>query len=145
MTVTVIARWETGWFGFDRGLLTEYSIWEQAFISYGVDRAIFVPKLMNSTLEQHDTLEEALAQVSGKKVFLEKPERAEKIGRNPVYLRDFQHPADAVYIFGNTSTDNSSWVRENDILLSVDIPYDGDMFGLTVVGIVLYDRRMKET
>ena len=145
MAVTVVARWDPGWFGFEYGLLTEYSVWEQVLISYGVDRRIFVPKLMvSSTLEQYNTLDEALANVSGQKVFLEKAERAVEIGREPVFLKNFQHPKDAVYIFGNTPTDNSSWVEEDDVLLSIDIPYDGDMFGFTVVGIVLYDRSTKE-
>ena len=143
--ITVVARWEDGYFGFLNGRVTEWCYWEQVFISYGVDRVIFVPKLMDARKpEQYDTLDEALANVSEPKVFFERAERARGIGREPIYLRDFQHPEDVVYIFGSTPTHNAKWVEEDDILVSIEIPSKGDMFAITVAGIVLYDREVKK-
>ena len=141
--IIVITRWESGWFSFNQGQITEFSLWDQICKAYKVDRIIFIPKLMRSTLEQYDRIEEALDRVVGKKVFLERKNRAEEIGRKPIYLKDFHHPDDAVYIFGNSSTDNSRWAMDGDIILSIKTPSNVDMFGSTVLGIVLYDRQVK--
>ena len=144
--ITIIARWESGWFGKEYGVFTEYSFWEQIFIGYAVDRAIFVPKgLPNHKPEQYKTLTEALKNVEGRRVFLEKEYRAKEIGREPIFLREFVHPKDVVYIIGSSLTNNLKWVRKQDVVLSVDrINKRGDMFGMTMLGIVLHDRMVKE-
>lgn len=139
--INIIARWENTWFDYEYGKNADLQIWQLVCDSFKVDRMIFIPKIVGG--EEYDSIEEALAMVSGIKVFLEMPQRAIEIDREPIYLRDFVHPENAVYIFGNTSTDNSRWVEEKDILLSIDTPKHLGMFGFSVLGIVLYDRRLK--
>lgn len=146
MTVTIITRWESAWFDFESGDVTEFNLWDQTYNAYLADRLIFVPIQMPlSTQEEYDTLDEALNVVDGvgTKVFLESGARAIEIGREPVYLNGFVHPKDVVYVFGNSSTDNSGWVGKDDMILSIDTPDDIGMFATTVLGIVLYDRRVK--
>jgi len=143
--ITIIARWDY-WDRLpttEQGTYAEFTIWEQICLCYNVKKLIMVPRLMNSTLEQYDTFEEALEHSQGKRVFLEKEQRAKVISRVPVFLENYIHPEDVTYVFGNTELDNSSWVREEDTLLSVRIPHNGDMYGVSIAPIVLNDRMEK--
>ena len=129
---TVIAARETGYFDFELGYVTEENYWEQVCMAFNVDRLVL-----------YDT-KEAITAVSGSKVFLETAKRAEEIGRKPMYLKDFVHPDDAIYVFGRTGNNNVRLVRDGDILLSVEQENDkGDMFALTMASIVLRDRFLK--
>jgi hypothetical protein len=141
--VTLLARRETGYFDFENGYVTEKNIWDQICLAYKVDKMIYVPKVDDTLIDQYNTIEEALAAVDGIKVFVEKKNRIEEVGRTPVFLEKFQHPTDAVYIFGDTPTDNSDWITKNDLVLSIDTPHDAHMFGISVAPIILEDRRAK--
>ena len=148
--IVVITRREEGWFWHEPdcelGLNTEFSFWQQVFMSYDVDRFIFVPTTEDGNEhESYDSLEDALDQVTGTHVFLEPPHRAVEIERDPIFLNDFQHPQDAVYIFGRTGWSNISLVGSEDIVLSVEQSNtEGDMFAMTMLAVVLHDRWVKE-
>lgn len=142
--VTIITRRETGWFDSEGGQNTEKNIWEQICLAYEVDRLIMIPKFEETTLEQYDTIEEALDSVKGTKVFVEKKNRMEEIEREPVFLEDFKHPDEAVYIFGNGAIDNSRWIKDKDLILSIDTPKEAHMFGISIAPIILEDREVKD-
>jgi hypothetical protein len=142
--ITIITRRETGWFDYELGPVTEKNIWEQLCNAFGVNRLILVPTFEKTTLEQYDTVREALTKVEGVKVFLEIEKRAREIGREPIYLKDFKHPKNAVYIFGNSQTDNSRYVKKDDVLVSVETPNPQDPFGFNIACAVLYDRKVKD-
>jgi len=130
--ITIIAAKETGYFDFELGYVTEENYWEQVCMAFNVGRLVL-----------YDT-KEAITEVSGSKVFLEAAKRAREIGKKPIYLKDFVHPNDAVYVFGRTGNNNVSLIEKNDVLLSVEQANDkGDMFALTMASIVLRDRFLK--
>lgn len=141
--VTVIALRETGYFDFELGHVSEESLWLQMCSAFKVDKFFLVPKIGNAVFDKYQTIQEAIKDATGKKVFLEEEKRAIEIGRKPIYLRDFSHPADVVYIFGCSGQDTSKWVTKDDELISVKVPQHTDMFGVSVASMVLYDREVK--
>lgn len=146
MTVTVIGAWEPDWADAEK---TERRQWKQTIQAYGIDNFYMVPQnqyTFTSPL-QTQTVSEALDATShyGKRVFLI-PERTvlNKIStRTVVYLHDYTHPTDAVYVFGSASEDLVSHVTDDVDVVSFKTPTTTDMFGCVALGILLADRQHK--
>lgn len=138
MTVTVIGAWDDAWMDAER---TERRIWRQTIDPYMVDRWIMAPDHATSTMspEQFDSVSLALEAVPGKKTFLVVPSTHE--GED---LVNYQHPVDAIYVFGSTADNLMRYVRPEDDIVSIYTPRNGEQFGSTVMGQVLYSRMVQE-
>jgi hypothetical protein len=85
-----------------------------------------------------DTPEEALASVTGTKVFLLPPGRSNL----SVEMADFVHPeGDVVYIFGRPSESMVRFIEEGDLAVHITTPGATDMMAVSVAGIVLNEYR----
>ena len=60
-----------------------------------------------------------------------------------VDLVEFVHPENAVYIFGRTGMNDLLTAIEHDCSVRIETPQPKSMFGISVCGAVLHDRRSK--
>jgi hypothetical protein len=137
--VTICVLWEHGWFN---NIDTEAFIFTQLQYAYLFERLVLITnnKPFGTTpIETFPTADEALATMIGERVFMTPP------GRRPasVPMQDFTHPTDAVYIFGNSQDDLLRYVNPSDYLVHIKTPGEPDMFAMSVVGQILYDRMIK--
>jgi hypothetical protein len=135
--ITVVGMWEPG-YTLEQTYI-EDTIWKQTLSAFGVDRFCMVTypevELPNvSHPEQFSSIEETLASTEGERVFLTFP------AEGAVSMRDFNHPADAVYIFGRPGDDLLSYIQPGDHQVHIDTPNNVDMLGCSCVAAVLYDR-----
>lgn len=137
MTCTVVGLWDDMWM-LERA---ERRVWRQTIEPFKVDEWIMVPDKGTTTHRptQVNTIEEALDQTVGTRIFLTHPSTFEGLD-----LMTFQHPKDAVYIFGNTANSLASHMREQDLAVSIYTPSRGDMFGHVVLPVVLFSRLEQE-
>lgn len=133
--VEIISLWEKGW--LDPKI--EAFMWKQVCSAYQVKSMTMVPKLLPSrtNLFQFDNIEDALSEVQGEKVFV-LPEGRHK---NAVVLEEFKHPKHACYIFGNAVNNLVSLITEKDKVVTIKTPQNTDMFAISVVNTILYERR----
>ena len=59
-------------------------------------------------------------------------------------LEDFDHPKDAVYVFGRSGLNGIQEMIDYDASVKIKTVDDVCLFGISAVGIVLYDRMMKD-
>lgn len=126
--ITIVSRWEHRQMPPE----VEWLLWRQ-LKNFGISRFIFVPvapELQNVTIEQYDTMEEALSQVSTKnRVFLESTGSK---GMHDLPPRD----EDVIFILGNTSTGNARYA-EPDEMYRINEPRVSDMFPTSAIAIAL--------
>jgi hypothetical protein len=133
--ITLVGRWETGWLAPD----VEAFIWRQLAVAYAVDRVIMVPNPSpRGAIESADSVELALESCVGTRVFLI-PEQTIA----GTALSTYQHPADAVYIFGNGTNGNAHLVRPEDDVVTIYTPAEVDFFAVNAAAIALHDRTLK--
>lgn len=127
MTVTVVGMWEHGW--LDPKI--ELFMFRQLCAAYDVDRLVMVPQMLSdrTSVDQYDTIEEALDTCEGTIVYLE-PEGEEM-------LHDFKHPKDAVYILGKAMISNK---HREGVKVRIDTPNMTDMFAINAAAITLESR-----
>jgi len=135
--ITVLGMWESVWMEAER---TERRIWKQTIQAFGVDRWAMCDVRggpFTSPL-QHPSIPEMLAANPGPKTFLIPPGRVDSID-----LADYEHPSDAIYVFGNTAQSLAGYLTNEDESVSIYTPAAADMFGHAVLAAVLYDRLVK--
>jgi hypothetical protein len=90
-----------------------------------------VPPLLSKrdSVDQYDSIEEALESCEGQRVILEP--------KGDVMLHNFEHPSQVVYIFGNAWRDNQ---RIDGVKVRIDTPTMTDMFAINAAAIVLASR-----
>lgn len=127
--VTLIAMRETGWIP----ARLESFMWRQLAAAYGARHRLVGGKSPGEPCD----LEEAFGVLAdgGKRVFLD-PWEGES-------LRDFQHPAEAVYVFGRAGDDCRRWRRPEDLVVRIHTPQEVDLFATHAASIVLQDRSWK--
>lgn len=132
--ITLVSLWESGW--LDQSV--EAFMWRQLVEAFGVDRLIFCPEALERRKrpEQFPDLDAALADTEGTPVYL--------IPQHGQALQLFEHPEDAVYIFGNACQSNiNNARRDGTIIVQVPTPKPVDFFAVNAAAMVLYDRMMK--
>ena len=138
--VTVLGIWEDVWMESER---TERRLWKQTIQAFSVDVWGMTP--INggpfTSPVQEATLAELLAAHPGHKTFLVPTFRTEELSAES--LADYAHPADAIYVFGNTSESLVEHIGPGDDVVTIQTPAPVDMFASAVVGAVLYDRLTK--
>ena len=126
--ITLVGRWEKGWLDHR----VEYFMWKQLAAAYNVDRIVMVglsdePRI---TIDQYRSMSEALASCQGEQVFLEP--------KGDISLREFAHPKDAVYVFGNAMNHNLKYAGTT---VRIDTPTGTDMFAINAAAITLSARQ----
>jgi|TARA_R110000851_G_scaffold160270_1_gene303504 DNA-binding cell septation regulator SpoVG len=122
--VKVYALREHGWFENQK---LESFIWKQTKNAFGVDNVI-----LENSFESIDEEETT-------KVFLVMPNRIDK----SVELKDFVHPKNASYIFGNAVDNLVRFIGDDDKAVHITTHQASALFGVTVVGAVMFDRMSK--
>lgn len=136
--ITVVGMWEVDWFDADR---TERRLWKQSIQAFAVDRwlmAAVQPPGFTSP-EQYPTLQECLDSAPGHKTFVIPPGRFE----GAVDMIGYAHPADAIYVFGNSAENLVGFVGPTDDVITINTPTDATMFASGVLVAVLYDKLAK--
>lgn len=131
--VELLVAWEKDWLSPK----TEAFILRQMCNAYRVDRVMAVPKLLpeRTSIEQFDDVLSALATTDSERVWLQ-PEKTYQ-GKP---LQEFDHPEDAVYIFGKAGENNMRFVKEGDHIVTIYTPAKVDFFSLSCAAMLLYSR-----
>lgn len=127
---TIVGFWEYGW--LDPKI--ELFMFRQLCAAYNVDRLIMIPTMLSkrTSVDQYDTIEEALATCEGEVVLLEPT--------GDVNLDEFNHPKDAVYIFGKAMISNKN---QQGVKVRINTPAKTDMFAVNAAAIVLESREYR--
>jgi hypothetical protein len=132
MTVEVAGIWEQGW----SVPITESNQWEVVLREFGVERLNMTPAsgIVRSWVHEYPSIEELLEDRKHlSTVFVD--ESAE------VELSEFEHPKDALYVFGRVSY-SPLGVTEGESL-KIGTPKPGMMWPHQALAVVLYDRGLK--
>ena len=144
MTVTIVGHWELSW----NTPIKEAELWAIPMRDFGVYewRMWPVSGILNQEQQVHLTeypdLDVALKGLPGRRVFLEAD------GHFPLattQLHEYEHPEDAVYIFGSAHF-NAALARRTDADDAVQVPTvenAGALWPHQVMVAVLYDRLVK--
>lgn len=139
MTVKIAGHWEKAW----QSPLNEYDLWIHPLREFGIDEMHMVPisgiGIQKKRVKEYTDLVEILA------AFPElTPVYVDEFA--PVSLPDFEHPKDALYIFGKTSlSPYKYYAKEGDLSVKLDsVNNDGGFWSHQAATMILYDRFMKE-
>lgn len=117
--------------------VTEWSMSPVSGIEHNEERII--------NLTEHQTYEEYFESLSSgvTRVFIEP--KTEHINPDTIWLHDFEHPLDCVYIFGSAHYNPTvHHKREQDVIVSIKtIQNKGVLWSHQCLPIVLYDRMIK--
>lgn len=107
----------------------EHLQWRQIKNAFDVN-LVLVP-------HHYETMEEALASLNGKNIFLIPPGRIESID-----MKDYELPkGDVNFIFGRPTDNLTKYVTSDDDVISFYTPKETDLMATTMAGIVLYEYR----
>lgn len=136
--ITVLGMWEDAWMEAER---TERRLWKQTIQAFEVDTWGMCPTHGGPFTSpiQYDDLASMLAAHSGPKTFLIPAGRVE----DSQSLREYEHPEDAIYVFGNSPENLVGYVDEDDDVVTIDTPSSQVLFAPVVLSVVLYDRMAK--
>lgn len=118
--------------------------WVSLIKAYHVDELLMVPiKNVVGRIKEYETVEDALNQYNYPRVFLELLKNKKIIKNKFIPLYSFNHPSDCIYIFGNSASGNSSFIKEDDAVVYIPTPKEIELWGVVACGIVLQDRTNK--
>ena len=125
--ITLVGMWEAGWLEPK----IELFMWRQLCHAFEVDRLVMTPVLLGkrTSVDEYPTMEEAIDSCKGTFVIMEP--------RGDVMLKNFSHPENAVYVFGNANMHNQ---RIDGVKVRIDTPKRTVMFAINAAAIVLADR-----
>lgn len=133
--ITIVGRWDTEQIPNEY----EYNLWRQIKAAFSVQpndvQFCFTPisddpSLSGTTWQQYDTMDSCLANVTGKKVFIESG------GSNTI--SEIPKDQDVVLIFGNTPLDNLSHITEDDLHVTINQPNTGSfIYGPNAASVII--------
>lgn len=134
--ITVLGIWEPTWME----PRVERRVWSQTIVSFEIDTwAMAGGDKPKWTIPAHySEIGDMVDCYPGRKTFLIAEGRTDSVS-----LPDYQHPEDAIYVFGNTPNNLVRLVRDMDDVVSIPTPYNATMFAHCALPIVLYDRMVK--
>lgn len=137
--IAVLGLWEKDWMDHER---TERRIWKQTIQAYNVDRwcmAVAPPGQFTSPI-QYAHIDDMFnaPEHQGVRTFLVAPRTMEGTP-----LQNYEHPQDAIYVFGDAADNLVRFIRPQDHVVSIFTPSQAAMFAHAVVGTVLFDRARK--
>ena len=145
MSVTVIGNWELSW----NTPLKESELWNFPLRDFGVKEWKMTPvtgirqKEQPVNLVEYHRFEDMLADTIGTRVFVEAPNQHNRI--TPTLLQDFEHPEDAIYIFGSAHLNPCMlYAKEGDLGITLPTKLNnGVLWPHQVLVEILYDRLVK--
>ena len=132
--IQVAGTWELGW----SSPITEIDHWGMAMRSFGVERIAMTPVsgIQSRFLDEYQTIEDLLeAKQDMTFVFVDEDGEAE--------LKDFQHPENALYIFGKANYTPFPTHGEGHLSVRIDCELKGMLWPHQAMSVVLYDRASK--
>lgn len=120
MSAKIIAFREKGWMDEK----TDYRQWDNLARSFGIELQLIYDISEAEIPEDH------------KVIVLDETGDYE--------LHDFSHPEKVVYIFGRTLLNRLQDIIPHDYCVKITTQENKSMFGISVAGIVLYDRACKK-
>ena len=147
--LTVVGHWELGY----NAPLTEAPLWNFVLREFNVSDWWMWPAsgIQNSeenqgvNLHERASLYDILDEVSGTRVFVEAQAKAHPVTLESTWLHEFDHPDDAVYIFGSAYHNSAvqAWT-EGDLRLSIKTERDnGVLWPHQCLLTILHDRMVK--
>lgn len=135
--ITICTRWETSQMPPEQ----ELRMWRQLKGAFKITRFIFtpiIPEMENRTIEQYETMEEALEHIQGSKIFLE-PQNSHglKDASALLNLSDFWADEEVAVVLGSTEQGNSLLIDEHGIGISIKTPKPTDIYGMNAAAIAL--------
>lgn len=110
-------------------------MWNQLRGAFHVNRFVFVPilqQMLTTSMDQYETMAEALATCPGRKYFLEL-QGSSKLSDNTVNLED-----DIVLVLGNTFFNNMSLLDQYPgTIIRINTPGATDLYGINAAAIAL--------
>lgn len=127
----VAGIWELGW----SSPITEIEHWGMAMRSFNVDRISMAPVsgIQCKFLDEYQNIEELL-EAKKDMTFVFVDENAE------VELKDFNHPENALYIFGKANYTPFPTHGGGHLSVRIDCPLKGMLWPHQAMAVVLYDR-----
>lgn len=149
MGISVVGAWELGY----NAPLTEAPFWSYVLREFNITDWWMWPVsgIRNSEenqgvhLEERNSLPEILSEVSGTRVFVEAQSKVHPVTMGSDWLHDFEHPDDAIYIFGSAYHNSAvqSW-SDGDLQLSIKTEQDrGVLWPHQCLLTILHDRMVK--
>jgi len=132
--IEVAGNWELGW----AAPITEIEHWGMAMRSFNVERLTMFPVtgIQCKFLDEYETVEEVLASKPHlTTVFVDENGETE--------LKDFEHPEDALYVFGKANYTPFPTYGQDDLSVRIDCDLMGMLWPHQAMSIVLYDRASK--
>lgn len=126
--------------------MTEAPLWSLPLRDFGVSEWRMVPisgiknREQKVPLKEYPSYEAALEGLEGTRVFFEP--RTSHQNPDTIWLHDFEHPEDAVYIFGSAHYNPTLFhKRPDDVIVSIKTIQDkGVLWSHQAAVVALYDR-----
>lgn len=134
MVVEVAGHWERGW----SAPLTEVTQWQMVMRSFGVERLNMTPVsgIDKRWVHEYPTLIDLLADRSHLT-----PVCVDE--KSNVELAEFEHPQEALYVFGKARYSPFSDMAKDYLSVRIDAEVPGMMWPHQALAVVLYDRHKK--
>lgn len=137
--IEVAGIWEEGW----NVPIMEVTQWEMMLREFGVDHlnmtpvsGIAAPWGNKPWLTEYNDMAEVIADHSAlTPVFVDEAATVE--------LQDFQHPADALYVFGRAGYSPFESIGEGHLSVKIMTPCPGCLWAHQACAFLLYDRMLK--
>jgi len=138
MTVKTVSYWERFWMT----PIKEVDLYQYLLEDFGTDEIIMVPisGIDNNRVTERPDLDTVFEENSELTVVFVSDK-----GATP--LADFEHPENVLYVTGLTSQSDPSITHKKEGRVSVVIEtpnQEGGMWGHQALGLILYDRMMKQ-
>lgn len=144
--LAIAGIYDTGWLAKE----VERAIWTETAKAYAVDEVLMAadapsqkdefPKILREINKIEDVLTEY---ADLQKVFVVSPKNSKRYKLSAVNLRDFKHPENAFYIFGNNCYSFAHLVQPGDLVINIEMAEYYPPWAIVICGIVLYDRLIK--
>jgi hypothetical protein len=133
--IKIAGMWELGW----NTPIREIDIWEVVVREFNVDQFYMTPisGIRSNIVTERKSIDDVLEENQDiTKVFVDvKAETS---------LNDFDHPKDAIYVFGKAGRSPLYDKKENDLTLRVNTPNNTELlWPYHICSIILYDRFLK--
>lgn len=132
--VVVAGIWEQGW----NTPIKEYDLWHYVLMDFGVDEYAMSPVSgIKGKIKEFHNVEEIIKYYNLPVILCD-----ESYGS--IDLKDFEHPKDALYLFGRTNMGLPVMNRESYTSIKFSTPKNlGTIWAHQAAGIILYDRFLK--
>jgi len=137
-TVKIVGHWEKAW----RAPLEELNSWIHPLKEFGVDRFMMCPVsgIGHGRIDEYQDIKEVLDNNQDfPHVYVDEEAETD--------LRDFEHPENALYVFGRTQFSPYKVHFRKGVDHAIKIPSvrnNGGFWGDQTMVVVLYDRFIKE-